>query len=90
MMKLKGKSELSEANRQKLAILQKNAGEEYGMTDIFTKERVLSYAALILLPPLGLYRLWSQNSTFRRSEKWVWTMIVAVYLIHLISFIVLN
>lgn len=89
-MKLTGKSELSEANRQKLAVLQKNAGDEYGMTDVFTKERVLSYAALILLPPLGLYRLWSLDATFRRSEKWVWTMIVAVYLIYLFSFIVLN
>jgi len=58
------------------------------MTDIFTKERVLSYASLILLPPLGLYRLWSHDSTFRRSEKWVWTMVVAVYLIYLFSFIV--
>lgn len=89
-MKLKGKSELSEANRQKLAVLQKNAGDEYGMTDIFTKERILSYATLILLPPLGLYRLWNHDSTFRHSEKWVWTMIVAVYLIYLFSFIILN
>lgn len=59
------------------------------LTVIFTKERVLSYTALILLPPLGLFRLWGHDSTFRRSEKWVWTMIVAVYLIYLFSFIVL-
>lgn len=89
-MKLLGKSELSEVNRQKLAVLQKNAGDEYSMTDIFTRERVLSYTTLILLPPFGLYRLWRHDSTFRRSEKWVWTMIIAVYLIYLFSFIVLN
>lgn len=55
---------------------------------VFTKERIMTYISVVFIPPYGLYRIWSQASTFRRSEKWVWTMIVICYLMALLQAVV--
>lgn len=54
---------------------------ERQMQDVLSKARIITYIWIILFPPYGLYRVWGGESTFRRSEKWVWTLIAAVYLI---------
>lgn len=52
---------------------------------VFTKWRMITYLTLIFLPPYGLYRVWSKESTFRDSEKMVWTFIVAVCIFYLVQ-----
>ncbi len=71
-MSLKGKSMLPENQMQ----------------DVFSKARIITYIWVILFPPYGLYRVWGKGSHFRRSEKWVWTMIVIVYLICFVKLII--
>lgn len=64
--------------------------DERAMMEIFTKWRIYTYLSVIFIPPYGLYRIWSEQSTFRRSEKWVWTMVVIVYLVCLLRTIVIG
>lgn len=54
---------------------------ERQMQDVFSKARIITYIWIILFAPYGLCRVWGGKSTFRRSEKWVWTLIAAAYLI---------
>lgn len=51
----------------------------------FSKWCLITYAWIIFLPPYGLYRVWSKESTFRKSEKYCWTMICVVYMLSLIQ-----
>lgn len=61
---------------------------ENSVQELFTKERIFTYIWIIFFPPFGLYRVWNGKSTFRRSEKWVWTMVVIVYLIYFVKLII--
>lgn len=54
---------------------------ERQLQDVLSKARIITYIWIILFLPYGLYRVWGGESTFRRSEKWVWTLIAAAYLI---------
>lgn len=77
-----GRAELQEKNKQlsdQLAAMPRNGS----MLERFTKWRVISYVCLILLPPYGLYRLWSKESTFVFSERVVWTFMIIVYMLQL-------
>lgn len=49
------------------------------------KGRISTYLWVFLFPPYGMYRIWGGETTFRRSEKWVWTMIMLGYLFYLIK-----
>jgi hypothetical protein len=62
--------------------------QEIQMEDMFSKTRIISYLWLIFFPPYGLYRVWNKVSVFRRSEKWVWTMMVVIYLITFLKLII--
>lgn len=58
------------------------------MEEVFTRQRIITYLWLIFVPPWGLYRVIRKDSEFRRSEKWVWTMIVGITLITLVKLII--
>ena len=62
--------------------------QEIQMEDVFSRSRIISYLWLIFFPPYGLYRVWNKASSFRRSEKWVWTMMVVIYLITFLKLII--
>ena len=83
------KAELRERNRQmsdQLAAMPRTGS----MLERFTKWRMISYVSLILLPPYGLYRMWSKESTFVLPEKVVWTFIVIVYVLQLLKLILIS
>lgn len=58
------------------------------MEEVFTRERIKTYFWLIFAPPFGLYRVLSRKSEFRRSEHWVWTMIVLITLVTYVKLII--
>ena len=60
------------------------------MLERFTRWRVISYVSVICLPPYGLYRIWSKESTFELPEKVVWTFITFVYVMQLSKFILFS
>ena len=72
----------SRAEREKIM-------KEEELIQAFTKERMISYAAFIFLPPYGLYRIVKKDSPFRRSEKYVWSIMFVAYMACLIQTIVL-
>ncbi len=51
---------------------------------IATRWRLWTYVAVIFLPPYGLYRIWSKESNFYESEKYVWTFMVLAYMAYFI------
>ncbi len=51
---------------------------------MFSKWRIISYIWIVLIPPYGLYRVWSKRSTFTREEKYVWTFTIVVYMAALV------
>lgn len=55
----------------------------------FTKEKIITYASFLFLPPYGLYRIWKKDSHFRRAERYVWTMMFVGYMACLIQAVVL-
>lgn len=74
------RSELSERNeklKKELAAMPR----QRSVLDAFTKWRMATYAWIVFLPPYGLYRVWSKESTFVRSEKVVWTFMIIVYML---------
>jgi len=80
------KRQFSERN-QKL-IDQLNEGAKDNADHIFrnfSKWCIITYAWIIFLPPYGLYRVWSKDSTFRKSEKYCWTFMVVAYMLSLIK-----
>lgn len=54
----------------------------------FTKEKWITYAAFLFVPPYGIYRILKKDSPFRRSEKYMWTMMFIAYMAYLIQAIV--
>ncbi len=76
------KAEIRERNRQlsdQLAAMPRTGG----MLERFTKWRMITYVCIICLPPYGLYRIWSKESTFTLPERTVWTFIIIVYVMQL-------
>ncbi|WP_432629375.1 hypothetical protein [Brotaphodocola sp.] len=59
--------------------------KEREMSDVFSKERIITYLWLIFFPPCGLFRVWKKESAFHRSEKWVWTMIEIAYIVYFLQ-----
>ena len=74
----KKKKSLSEQNKKLKEELQTMQSQRSVM-EAFTKWRMITYAWIIFLPPYGLYRIWSEESTFVRSEKVMWTFMIIVY-----------
>ena len=52
---------------------------------VFTKWRLITYLALVFLPPYGLYRVWSKDSTFREHEKLIWTFMIGAYMCYFVK-----
>ncbi|MDD3027134.1 MAG: hypothetical protein PHI41_03670 [Erysipelotrichaceae bacterium] len=51
----------------------------------FTRYKLATYVCNIVVPPYGLYRLWSRQSEFCLSEKIAQTFVVSVYVTTLIQ-----
>ncbi|MCI8518022.1 MAG: hypothetical protein HFG75_14330 [Hungatella sp.] len=83
------KPELSERN-QKLKEELAAAPPQRNVMEGFTKWRMITYAWLIFLPPYGLYRVWSKESTFTRPERVVWTFMMIVYMLRFLWVILLS
>lgn len=80
------KAEVRERNRElsdQLAAMPRTGS----MLERFTKWRLITYVCFILLPPYGLYRMWSKESTFVLPEKVVWTFMMIVYMFQLLKLI---
>ena len=60
----------------------------YSILEVFTKWRLITYVAVVFLPPYGLYRVWSKESTFRKSEKVTWTFMIVVYMFYFVTHLV--
>ena len=71
---------LSERN-QKLKDELEAMPRQRSVMEGLTKWRLATYAWIVFLPPYGLYRVWSEESTFVRSEKVVWTFMIIVYML---------
>ena len=83
------RSELSERNeklKKELAAMPR----QRSVLEAFTKWRLATYAWVIFLPPYGLYRIWSKESTFVRSEKIVWTFMIIVYILRFLWLILFS
>ena len=80
------KRRLSERNQALVDKINSTGPDE---PKVFTKQRVITYASAIFLPPYALYRIWMAQSELRRSEKYVWTMIVAAYMIYFVRLMVM-
>lgn len=75
------------SERNQKLIDELNAGamdRANSMFRTFSKWCLITYAWIVFLPPYGLYRVWSKESEFRKSEKYCWTMICVVYMLSLI------
>lgn len=85
----KKKKSLSEQNkklREELQAMQ----QQRNVMEVFTKWRMITYAWIIFLPPYGLYRIWSEESTFVRSEKVMWTFMIIVYVLQFFRLILFS
>ncbi len=85
----KKKKSLSEQNkklREELQAMQ----QQRNVMEVFTKWRMITYAWIIFLPPYGLYRIWSEESTFVRSEKVMWTFMIIVYMLQFFRLILFS
>lgn len=87
--KTERKSELSERN-EKLKKELEAMPRQRSVLDAFTKWRLATYAWVIFLPPYGLYRIWSKESTFVYSEKVVWTFMIIVYMLRFLWIILFS
>ena len=74
--------------KKKYEVQMKTPIPEVSITDVFSKKRIITYLFILFLPPYGLFRVWSRSSDFRRSEKWVWTMIVLCTLVTFVRLII--
>lgn len=83
------KSELSQRNEQLKKELSAMSGTRTVM-DVFTKWRIATYAWVVFLPPYGLYRIWSKESDFVRSERVVWTFMIIVYMLRFLWLILFS
>lgn len=83
------RSELGERNeklKKELAAMPR----QRSVLEAFTKWRLATYAWIVFLPPYGLYRVWSKESTFVRSEKVVWTFMIIVYMLRFLWLILFS
>ena len=85
----KKKTALSERN-QKLKEELQAMPRQRNVLEGFTKWRMITYAWIIFLPPYGLYRIWSEESTFVRSEKVMWTFMIIVYVLQFFRLILFS
>ena len=85
----KKKKSLSEQNKKLKEELQTMQSQRSVM-EAFTKWRMITYARIIFLPPYGLYRIWSEESTFVRSEKVMWTFMIIVYVLQFFRLILFS
>ena len=85
----KKKKSLSEQNKKLKEELQTMQSQRSVM-EAFTKWRMITYAWIIFLPPYGLYRIWSEESTFVRSEKVMWTFMIIVYVLQIFRLILFS
>ncbi len=84
------KAELRERNRQLSDQLSAMPRTGSSMLERFTKWRMITYVCVICLPPYGLYRIWSKESTFVLPERVVWTFIIIVYVLQLAKFFLIS
>lgn len=85
----KKKKSLSEQNKRLKEELQ-TMQQQRNVMEVFTKWRMITYAWIIFLPPYGLYRIWSKESTFVRSEKVMWTFMIIVYILQFFRLILFS
>ena len=83
------KREFSERN-QKLIDEMNARPRDYSIMEVLSKWRMITYAWIIFLPPYGLYRVWSEESTFMRSEKVMWTFMTIVYMLQFLRLILFS
>lgn len=69
---------------------EREAQKERSVMEGFTKWRLITYAWVIFLPPYGLYRIWSKESTFMRSEKVMWTFMILVSILYFFRLILFS
>lgn len=87
--KQKQRSELGERNEKLKKELEAMPAQR-SVLEAFTKWRLATYAWIVFLPPYGLYRIWSKESTFVRSEKVVWTFMIIVYMLRFLWLILFS
>lgn len=85
----KKKKSLSEQDKKMKEKLQAMPPQR-SIMEAFTKWRMITYAWIIFLPPYGLYRIWSEESTFVRSEKVMWTFMIIVYVLQFFRLILFS
>ena len=78
--RLERRSELKERN-QKLKKQLETMLRQTNIMEKFSKWRLVTYAWIVFLPPYGLYRVWSKESTFTFPEKAVWTFMTTIYML---------
>lgn len=84
------KKNMSERNKVKmdelkrLEVLRREQNARL-FNKIFSKNRIITYLCLVILPPYGLYRIWHKNSTFNKIEKYLWTFIFVMFIVKLIT-----
>lgn len=78
------KENMSERNKALLDELQKDDGYIERFTRVFSKWRIITYFWIIFLPPYGLYRVLSKESTFQKSEKYCWTFMIIMYMLYFV------
>lgn len=87
-MSLKGKKDRKNLTEHTVTAPGACILPENQIQEVFSKARIITYIWIIFFTPYGLFRVWGKGSTFRRSEKWVWTMIAIIYLFCLAKLII--
>lgn len=79
------KENMSERNRVLMDELQEaNGGDWERVKTVFSKWRFITYFWIVFLPPYGLYRVWSKESTFYKSERYCWSFMIIVYMLYFV------
>ncbi|MCD8221228.1 MAG: hypothetical protein LUD07_03345 [Clostridiales bacterium] len=76
------KENMSERNQALMDELNKDTGDWERFKTVFSKWRFITYFWIVFLPPYGLYRVWSKETTFYKSEKYCWTFMIIVYMVY--------
>ena len=83
------RAEIAE-RKQKLAGSAAVTPQPRNIMEVLTKWRLVTYAWIVFFPPYGLYRIWSKESTFWRSEKVMWTLMIIVYMLQFLRLILFS
>jgi hypothetical protein len=86
--KIVKKEDMSERNQKLMDEMQKQEGQLERLTRVFTKWRFITYFSVIFIPPYGLYRVLSKNSTFSKPEKITWTFMIVMIMLYYVQLIV--